>query len=333
MIPVFISHQGCPHQCVFCNQVSITGQGGGEISLSVSKVVEQITRQLAWPQRHAGRETQVAFYGGSFTGIKKALQERLLLAVRPFLENKQVDSIRVSTRPDYIAQETPQFLKQHGVSIVELGVQSLDRHVLEKSNRGHTVAQVEKAIGLLKLSGIMTGAQLMVGLPGEQAVSLLAGARRLAGLQPDFIRIYPTLVVQGSPLAKLYEQGFYRPMSLARAIVSTAKIWEIMTEHHIPVIRMGLQPTDTLVADMLAGPFHPAFGEVVMSRIMFKRIRRLLKDRDDGSVRTMVCAAVDQSIVRGQGNYNIKRLDRLRLLDKVRLLFQEGLERYSIQLI
>jgi histone acetyltransferase (RNA polymerase elongator complex component) len=332
VIPIFISHQGCPHRCIFCNQVSITGKGqeaGGKVS--AFQVQRIITEQLGWPRKNRRREVQVAFYGGSFTGLDKSLQEELLGAVKPFIQKGQVHSIRVSTRPDYIDSETPAFLSENSVKTVELGVQSMDPDVLRTSQRGHSVEQVEDAIGYLRQAhDILIGAQLMVGLPGETAKKLITGVQDLVRLRPDFVRIYPALVVGGSGLAQLYKQGEYKPLSLNKAVVLTAKMKSVFDECAIPVIRMGLQPSDSLADTILGGPFHPAFGELVKSRLLYKKIRTLLHRTKSSEHRKIICAASDQSIVRGQKNTNIKKLSARGLLDNVAFVFDSKVARDSV---
>ncbi len=322
IIPIFITHQGCPHRCIFCNQESITGtaEHSGENNKQIGDVQEEIS---AWLQRPGAlkKEVQVAFYGGSFTGLPLQLQTDLLFAVRPFIECGKVASIRLSTRPDYINQETPGFLYEHGVRTVELGIQSLDPIVLEKSRRGHTIFHVEEAIERLREVPLLVGGQLMVGLPGETVAGVLRGARYLVALRPDFARIYPTLVIRGSGLEGRYLQGTYRPLSLNKAVVLTSRLKAIFDEAAIPIIRMGLQPTTDLEDNLLAGPHHPAFGELVKSRLIYKKTRKLLKKSEKDGKRKLLVSLYDESIFRGQKKCNLKRLSQLGLLEEVELLF------------
>ena len=174
VIPVFIAHQGCPHQCLFCNQRSITGAPEGMVG--AREVRETIRAQLAWPRRHPDAPVQVAFYGGSFTGLAIERQRELLGAAQPFLASGQVQELRLSTRPDYVTPEIAGFLREHGVGIVELGAQSLNDRVLAAGGRGHTAAQIRTAVACLKEAGIRVGLQLMLGLPGDSTAVALAGA-------------------------------------------------------------------------------------------------------------------------------------------------------------
>jgi len=332
VIPLFIAHQGCPHRCIFCNQYVIAG-GAGDTGrrITAGDVEKEIIKQLSWPRKHPESEVQVAFYGGSFTGLPRERQEELLGAVQPFLNQGKVKVVRLSTRPDYINHETPAFLQNRGVGIVELGVQSMDSTVLAKSLRGHTDDHVESAFDILKQAGLKVAGQLMIGLPGETTAGLLAGARRLANLKPDFVRIYPTLVVRGSGLANLYKSGKYRPLSLNRAVALTAGLKRVFDRHGIRIVRMGLQPSSSLEENLLAGPYHPAFGELVLSRMMFKRTRDILSRIQGSEKKEISVSAADESIFRGQGNMNLNRLDSLGLMDGTRVLFDPKQPRNSVR--
>ncbi len=331
VIPVFIAHQGCPHQCLFCNQRSITGASEGMVT---AREVEEIIRaQLAWPRRHLDAPVQVAFYGGSFTGLAMERQRELLGAAQPFLASGQVRELRLSTRPDYVTPQIARFLREQGVGIVELGAQSLDDQVLAASGRGHTAAQVRAADACLKEAGIRVGLQLMLGLPSDTTATALASARRAAALGPDMVRLYPCLVIEGSPLAELYRQGEYQPQSLFRAVALAGRLWSIFKAQGIPVVRMGLQPSPSLEKTVLAGPYHPAFGELVLSRLFFNRVRALLSARSPQQLHRLCLSKADESIFRGKGNENIKRLAALGILEGVETVFSTSQPRHTLRLI
>jgi histone acetyltransferase (RNA polymerase elongator complex component) len=330
IIPIFITHQGCPHQCLFCNQRTITGAPEGTVG--PRQVRETILTQLAWPRRHPAAPVQVAFYGGSFTGLPRTLQRELLAAAHPFLVSGRVQELRLSTRPDYVTPEIAGFLREHGVGIVELGAQSLDDGVLEASGRGHTAAQVGTAAAFLKEAGIQVGLQLMLGLPGDTTVAALASARRAAALNPDLVRLYPCLVISGSPLAELYRQGGYQPLTLPGAVSLAVRLWFIFRTQGIAVVRMGLQPSPSLEKSVLAGPYHPAFGELVLSRLLFKEVRALLSARPSRQPHRLSLARADESIYRGRGNANLKRLAALGLLAGVETVFSASQPRQTVVL-
>ncbi len=305
VIPFFVSHAGCPFRCVFCDQEGITGNSGIP---SPAAVAEETERWLAARKGRRG-SVEVAFYGGSFTAIDRGIQERLLAAVRPFLADGRVSGVRISTRPDSLDYDTLEFLRCHGVRTVEVGVQSLNGEVLARSGRGHGPECAMDAVIRLVEAGFVTGVQLMLGLPGETTATAVAGAEKLARLGPDLARIYPTLVIENTGLAALFSRGAYRPLSLARAVALTARIAGIFTDAGVQVIRCGLQAGPELERRIVAGPWHPAFGELVRSRLLFHRLRRVMS-RSPGPVRLRLNPA-DESVLRGRGNCNLARLERL----------------------
>jgi len=334
VIPLFIAHQGCPHRCVFCNQESITGREQAALRpVRAPEVTATIDTWLARSGGDHGRSVQVAFYGGSFTGLPREYQDELLTAVRPYLAQGRVSAIRLSTRPDCIDRETVSFLRKSGVELVELGVQAMDDRVLAASGRGHTVAAVQDAFRLLREEGMQVGGQLMIGLPEETTVSARSGARALALLAPDFVRIYPTLVVRGSALADRYAAGSYQPLSLSKAVARVAGLKTIFDQHDIPVVRMGLQPSESLERDLLAGPYHPAFGELVMGRLFFKRVRTLLAGIPASAMGTLSISPADLSIFRGQRNCSVHRLDALGLSGRMRLHLDPRQPRHTVRLL
>jgi histone acetyltransferase (RNA polymerase elongator complex component) len=331
VIPVFISHQGCPHRCIFCDQHTITGRTNQKDQpVTPDEVRQTIEKWLTRSGEQANREVQVAFYGGSFTGLPKLYQGELLEAVKPFLADGMVQTVRLSTRPDYVNREIVDFLKNHGVGIVELGVQSMDPEVLKKSGRGHTVEESAEAVGFLKEKSLTVGVQLMCGLPGDTTVKILATAREVIGLAPDFVRIYPTLVIRDSGLAMMYRQGSYKPLSLNKAVAQAGMLRDIFEKQRIRVVRMGLQPSEELQKKVLDGPYHPAFGELVASRRLFKKARQLLAAKQSREVKKLSIAAADESAFRGPGNVNMKRLAELGLLDGVEFVFNHNQSRNSV---
>jgi len=321
VIPFFIPHLGCPQRCSFCNQASITGRSAGVIPES-AEISATIENYLATKDSGRG-ETQVAFYGGSFSSLDRELQGNLLAAVAPFRAAGRVDGIRISTRPDYLDQLRIDFLKSKGVTLVELGVQSLDDEVLARCGRGHTAADSFQAIELLQQNDLRVGVQLMIGLPGERVGRLLRGAEKLAGLHPELARIYPVLVLKGSGLAVDYQAGRYRPLGLPRAVALCARLREIFIRQGVRVVRMGLQETESLAGEVLAGPHHPAFGELALSWSLHRRIRRLLASGGN-SPRRLVIATADQSVLRGPGNRCLNSLRRKGLLEGVEMVFDRG---------
>ncbi|MDD5603626.1 MAG: radical SAM protein [Eubacteriales bacterium] len=272
IIPVFVPHEGCPHDCIFCNQRTITGNESPMNPFKMRALVETCLAGM-----HDGISSGnivIAFYGGSFTGIKHSLQAEYLGIASEYLSKGKISSIRLSTRPDYISEEIVSFLRKMNVGTVEIGAQSMDDEVLRLSGRGHDSAAVVSAARIISQSGIELGIQTMMGLPGSTPEKDTATAAAVAALAPSFVRIYPTLVVEGSKLADEYKAGRYKPYPLEQAVSLAASLLEIYSEAGIKVIRVGLQPTDdfNISHGIIAGPFHPSFRQLAESELFFRRI-------------------------------------------------------------
>jgi histone acetyltransferase (RNA polymerase elongator complex component) len=327
VIPVFIPHEGCPHCCVFCNQRKISGVT--EQQVSGAAVQDTVQTWLA-RKGTKKRRVQVAFYGGSFTGLPQARQEELLGAVALFVEQGRVQSLRLSTRPDYIDQQGVALLRQYQVSTVELGVQSMNDRVLSLAKRGHSSLDVEQAVPLLKQAGVEVGIQLLLGLPGDTRTTLRRTVEQVIALQPDFIRIYPLLIVENSELADQYSRGEYTPLSLDKAVVLASWMKERFDSAGIRVVRMGLQAGPELESSLLAGPWHPAFGELVASRLMLRQTRKLLAQvPSEGPIQVCINQR-DQSVFRGMKSANVKRLQQLGLWQRIQLHTDSSLSRGTV---
>lgn len=276
IIPIFIPHLGCPHQCIYCNQKTITGVTS---SINLEEIKKNIEAFLL-RQRHPRRgQTQIAFYGGSFTALKPELRRNLLSLGFHYVQTGQVNALRLSTRPDAIDDAVLEELKKYGVSTIELGVQSLDNTVLSLARRGHTAEATYRASELIRKAGFTLGWQLMPGLPGETEISRQKTVDEVVRWRPDFVRIYPTLVIKGTALVQLWEKGQYTPLSLMEAVDICKKMLIRFTEAGIAVIRIGLQPSDSLLKPgyILAGPWHPAFGELVKSAVWLTQVKEIVK--------------------------------------------------------
>jgi len=307
IIPIFLPHAGCPHRCVFCNQSVITGVNSRISAIQIRHSVESF---LKYKSARRGI-VQIAFFGGNFLGIDIEEIKRLLSEAAVFVKAGRVNSIRFSTRPDTIDRERLDIIKNFPVSTVELGVQSMDDRVLANTKRGHSSSDTVKAVQRLKEFDYEIGAQLMVGLPGDDPGRLLASARRVAELEPDFIRIYPTVVVAGSPLATLYKAGRYRPLPLGDAVTQVKELYRFFSRRNIQVIRMGLQATDDLEkgSTSLAGPYHPSFGHLVYSEIFLDMAMSAIKSAPPKGDRVgLHVHPRSVSKMRGLKNENIKKL-------------------------
>jgi len=278
IIPVFLPNIGCPHQCAFCNQSAITSI---KQKIPSPEKLRQIVNNFLKYKGKDRDSVQIAFFGGNFLGLNAAHIESLLYEASKFVTVGSVDSLRFSTRPDTINNETLNILTPFPVSTIELGVQSMDDHVLAMSKRGHTSTDTISAVRLLKERNYEIGLQMMVGLPGDDETKTQLTGRRLADMSPDFVRIYPTVVLAGSLLAKWYQNEKYIPMSLEQCITLVKKLYLIFRKNDVKVIRMGLQASENFEkdAEILAGPYHPAFGHLVFSRIFLDMAMSILNSK------------------------------------------------------
>ncbi len=325
IIPIFIPHMGCPHQCIFCNQRAITGKTAQ--TPSAEQIQQEVNRFLKYGKERPST-TQISFFGGSFLGLEKETIRSLLGATMPFVRGRDVDSIRFSTRPDTISQESLSLLDGFPVSTVELGVQSMNDRVLDAAGRGHRASDTLVAAGLLKNRGYEIGLQMMVGLPADDDDGAMQTARRIAALAPDFVRIYPTLVLEGSQLARRFRDGRYHPMALAACVSLVKRLFLYFNTHHIPVVRMGLQASDglTRAGGFIAGPYHPAFGHLVHGEIVLDAISSAL-DRMEKPPDPLTISVHPSMVSRVQGLHkqNIGRLKKAFDLKKIVLHQDERL--------
>ncbi len=330
VIPIFIPHQGCPHHCLFCNQVSISGKGA-EKRDDAELVRQTIEEWLGFAQER--QMVQVAFYGGSFTCLPVSRQQRYLAAVQPFLDKGRVASIRLSTRPDCMDEDVCDRLLGQGVKTVELGVQSFDDAVLAAAERGHSSDDSLRAAAVLKAKGLEFGIQLMPGLPLESSRSFLITLAQTISCRPDFVRLYPTLVVNGSGLADAYRRGEYRPMSMSRAIAVCCFAKKRLEDAGVKIMRIGLQASSSLESELVAGPYHPAFGECVAARQWFLQVRPLLAGAAAGETVHITISHRDMSAFVGPGRRNIKRLEQLGLAKQMKITTDKRLKRGTLNYV
>jgi radical SAM superfamily enzyme len=317
-IPIFISHEGCPNDCVFCNQRKITAKAK---AMTLQEVSEQIRTYYSTLDDQTYIE--IAFFGGSFTGIDITLQENYLKLAYEYKKAGKIHAIRLSTRPDYISRDILDRLRLYEVDTIELGVQSFDEEVLKASNRGHLVSDVYQAVRLIKEYGFLLGIQLMVGLPEDTKERAILSSKLTALLKPEFVRIYPTLVIKETELLELYNQGKYRPLSIETAVDWTKEMYQVFLADQIPVIRIGLQPTDLIAEgkEVLYGPFHPAFRQLVESAYFLDYMRRILSEQRslceqsdiivEPSAIKILCNPKDLSQVIGHKRTNLITLQRV----------------------
>lgn len=283
IIPIFVPHIGCPHTCVFCNQDSITGDAGlvGSTGNVDGEFVRKTIEEYLETINNNDAVIEVSFFGGTFTGINMCKQRELLAVAQSFKSLGKIDYIHMSTRPDYISEEIMEHLKSFDVDVIELGVQSLDDEVLHKAGRGHSEADVINASKLIKEYGFTLGHQLMLGLPGDTKEKDLESVRKSILMKPDIARIYPALVIKDTPMEKMLNRGEYKPYSLEEAVDISKAVYGIYEINGVQVIRMGLQPTEEINVDgdIVEGPFHPAFRELVESSVYCDIIEEYIKTK------------------------------------------------------
>ena len=273
IIPIFVPHLGCPNDCIFCNQKAISGQKKNITKEEAKKIIEDYLKNIK-----EDAQIEIAFYGGSFTAIDEKLQDELLEVAYYFVKNGQVESIRISTRPDCIDKKTLKRLKKYKVKTIELGVQSANNYILERANRGHTFEDVKKASKMIRWNGFKLGHQMMVGLPDSTRIDEINTAKALIKLKPKMVRIYPVLVVKNTKLEKEYLEGTYEPLPLVQAVETCKELVRIFADKKIEIIRIGLQNTEEISdpgnkeSEVVAGPYHPAFRQLVESGMWYDAI-------------------------------------------------------------
>lgn len=274
IIPIFVPHLGCPNDCIFCNQRSISGQLE-EVSVDdVKNTVDFYLKNL----KEKDVYKEIAFFGGSFTGIDISKQEKLLKVAYEYVKNGDINSIRVSTRPDYINKDILKMLKKYKVKVIELGVQTSNDYLLDRCKRNHNFEDVKKASKLIRRKGFILGHQMMVGLPESTKNDEIKTAKDLADLKPKMVRIYPVLVIKNTELEVEYNNGEYIPLSLEQAVERCKELYYFFRRKKIEVIRIGLQNTDIISSpdnkesQVVAGPYHEAFGQLVEDAVWYDSI-------------------------------------------------------------
>lgn len=290
IIPIFIPHLGCPCQCVFCNQQKITARTK---AVSTDEVRETVERYLSTLGELDPNEIEIAFYGGSFTAIPIDKQNAYLKVANEYIDQGRVSSLHISTRPDCIDEEILENLRRYNVSTIELGVQSFSDEVLRLSKRGHDSEIAKAAAKLIKARGFKLGIQLMIGLPGDSLERCIYSARETVALAPELARLYPTLVIDGTELYDMYEDGSYEALSKEEALLRTKEMYKILHKAGINIMRVGLKSTDIIGGSDLSaingGTYHPAFRQLVEGEIAYETIKEqldALMKKTDGMAHT-----------------------------------------------
>jgi histone acetyltransferase (RNA polymerase elongator complex component) len=307
-IPVFIPMEACPFHCIFCDQEKISGKTVIPSKTDITSIIHKHLSTI--PEKNT--EIEVGFFGGTFTGLSPERQEGYFKAVLPFIESERITGIRLSTRPDFISIEILELLKKYPVKTIELGAQSMDDEVLKRSGRGHTYGDTVKASRMILNAGFKLGLQMMIGLPGDTEEKSVQTAMRIVEIGATETRIYPVIVIKGTPLEKLFDEGKYNPLELEEAIRITKNVMTVFDEAGVKIIRIGLHPSEGLLNrnDFIAGPFHPSFRELVMTSAWTDRFQELLNGRKGDNLEIRVNPA-DLNAAIGYSGKNRKLLEIL----------------------
>lgn len=337
IIPIFVPHLGCPNSCTFCNQTKISGQLKEVTADDVRNTIDYYLSNF----KDKNKYVEVAFFGGSFTAINEEKQEELLSAAYKYIKEKKVNSIRISTRPDCISKDILKRLKKFKVKTIELGVQSADNYILSRCKRGHTFEDVVYASKLIRRNRFVLGHQMMVGLPESSVLDEVNTCTALIKLKPKIVRIYPVLVIKGTELEEEYKKGEYLPLTVEQAVERCKELVRLFNKKRIKVIRLGLQNTNTIdepgheESEVVAGPYHPAFRQLVESSIwcdsIMSKIKKLSTD-----VRCIRITANNTDInnIVGHKRINIEKIKELYDID-VKVCGSNSIRRgkYNIEII
>lgn len=285
VVPLFIPFKGCPFRCIYCRQEAITGI---EDAPPFEEIERILSESISSKRFKEATDREIAFFGGTFTGLGINDMELFLKIANKFIEEGYFNSIRISTRPDYIDYEILDFLKSNNVRTIEIGVQSFDDKVLKATRRGYTKEVVIKTAKAIKERGLRLGIQLMLGLPRETRESFYHGIKDTIALKPDFVRLYPTVVLKGTKLELLYESGEYIPLDFDQAIELASTAISEFEEQGITVIRVGLHNSAELKTQIIAGPYHPSFGDIARSVANLKSAMKYKEDNLQAQERLLI---------------------------------------------
>ncbi len=327
-ISIFVPHVGCPHKCAFCDQRTITGKQDIPRADDVRRICTMAMEQISEP-----KDTEIAFFGGSFTAIPKNHMLELLEAAKPFIGGSGFKGIRCSTRPDCIDDSVLKLLKEYGVTAIELGAQSMSDKVLEANERGHTAADVENAARLIRSYGIELGLQMMIGLYKSDISDERQTVSKINALRPDTVRIYPVVILEHTRLAELFRSGEYQPFDFETAVSLSAEAMQIFHESGIRVIKCGLHASEFVEQDMVGGFYHPAFRELCEGRIYRSLIETVIESLDDIQKDSGLTFAVRRGCISkavGHKRENVRYFAGKGV--RIRLIEENGLPLYKAEL-
>ncbi len=324
-IPIFIPHLACPNDCTFCNQRIISATKSAPDVQQTDNLIQKAISTISKDQ-----SCEIAFFGGSFTGIE-GKQMCAYLACAEKYKNR-ISGIRLSTRPDYISEEILDILSQYSVSTIELGMQSMNDVVLSACRRGHKAEATERASKMIRERGFSLVLQMMVGLPQDTPQGVLETARQCIEMKPDAVRIYPCIVLKNTELCRQYQAGQYTPMALDEAVSLCSELLKMFEQAGISVIRLGLFSEEGLSGeDYVAGPYHPAFGELCENEIYFRKINDALFDYQNAQEVTVFVAKGELSKAIGQHKNNLNRLKKEKNIAKITIKESDFLQKRAIK--
>ena len=330
-IPIFIPHLGCPNMCVFCNQRTISGKS----EFRAESIREEIEQVLSTAEE--SDECEIAFFGGSFTGIEPSLMISLLEIAEEYVTLGRVKSIRLSTRPDYINEEIISILKRYSVKTVELGLQSAKDEVLSLTKRGHLFADEITACQMLVREGFDLVGQMMIGLPGSSIEDEMKTAEFIASVGASYARIYPTVVFRDTELFSMCHSGEYTPLTLEDAVERSASVYDFFLSRGVKVIRVGLCASENLSSEekYYGGPNHSALGELVEGRVMLNRMLAEI-DASDGILGDCIHILVSRGFLSravGQKRVNKEYIKNKYKLKRVKFSECEDLSDFEIKIL
>lgn len=307
-IPIFIPEESCPFTCIYCDQKKISGASRTPTPKETETIIENHLKTL--PNNDTTHVIGLAFFGGNFTGIDLKLQQQYLDIANKYLHSKQISSIRLSTRPDYIDEQKLAFLKHNNVTAIELGVQSTDDEVLKLSKRGYLSSQVFTAAKLIKKYNFILGLQMMIGLPGDNKQKAIKTAQDIVNMEADETRIYPLLIIKDTDIHKMYIRKEYTPLELSETIDTCADLVKIFMESDIKILRLGLHPSEDLSTekDLIAGPYSPALKQIVLSQIWMNNLESIMDIKNKNKTLELEIAAHEASYAAGYKGINKEKL-------------------------
>ena len=328
-ISIFVTHVGCPHLCAFCDQRTITGTADLPTGDDVKRICSEQLGVISSPE-----DTEIAFFGGSFTAIERSYMTELLEAAHEFVGEGRFKGIRLSTRPDYIDREILDILKRYGVTAVELGAQSLDDKVLEANERGHSAQDIINAAKLIKEYGFELGLQLMVGLYKSDEETELMNMRKVLEIKPSAVRIYPVVILRGTKLAELYLSGEYETLPFDRVVDICSEMLLSFENAGIKVLKCGLHASEFVERDMVGGYYHPAFRELCETEIYRKEINSTLfcTDKDKTEHRKVVIAVNSACISKALGHRRSNYEYFKRLGTELKIIGDKTIPKYKCEL-